>query len=105
MLLQSEASAVPAAARLHKVVLELCLPLHRAETDDLRGKRRGSRLVVAFEVDLAEVCGLDYVWRLCEDGRLVVEARRVVKREFRTACPWSQFRRSGLECKGLWCCK
>ncbi len=43
------------------------------------------RLVVAFEVDLAEVCGLDYVWRLCEDGRLVLEARQVVKREFLTA--------------------
>ncbi len=45
---------------------------------------RGHRLVLAFEVDLSEVCGLDYVWRLCEDGRLVVEARLVVKREFLT---------------------
>ena len=42
------------------------------------------RLVLAFEVELSEVCGLDYMWRLCEDGRLVVEARLVVKREFVT---------------------
>lgn len=45
---------------------------------------RNRRLVLAFEVELSEVCGLDYIWRLCEDGRLVLEARLVVKREFVT---------------------
>ncbi|KAK9825452.1 hypothetical protein WJX81_002181 [Elliptochloris bilobata] len=46
--------------------------------------RDHNRLVLAFEVELSEVCGLDYAWRLCEDGRLVVEARQVAKREFLT---------------------
>lgn len=52
----------------------------RAHADSVCNRR----MVLAFEVELSEVCGLDYIWRLCEDGRLVLEARLVVKREFVT---------------------
>ena len=59
----------------------------RARADSVRNRR----LVLAFEVELSKVCGLDYMWRLCEDGRLVLEAQLVVKREFVTVGPhaWS----------------
>lgn len=38
--------------------------------------------VVAFEVDWSSIVGLDYSYPLCQDGRLVLEAAQVSKREF-----------------------
>ena len=40
--------------------------------------------VVAFEVEWSAIVGVDYVNPLCQDGRLVLEARSVCKREFHT---------------------
>lgn len=48
-----------------------------------RGKESG--YVVAFEVEWASICGLDYSNPLCQDGRLVIEATHIVKREFQKA--------------------
>jgi hypothetical protein len=47
-----------------------------------RGQEGG--YVIAFEVEWANVCGIDYSNPLCQDGRVVVEAKHVVKREFPT---------------------
>lgn len=41
-----------------------------------------SDCVVAFEVEYDAVVGLDYSNPLCQDGRLVIEAGKVIKREF-----------------------
>ena len=43
---------------------------------------RESGYVLAFEVEWASICGLDYSNPLCQDGRLVIEATHIVKREF-----------------------
>jgi hypothetical protein len=45
---------------------------------------RESGYVIAFEVEWAHVCGLDYSNPLCQDGRVVVEATHVIKREFQS---------------------
>ena len=50
-----------------------------------RGAENG--YVIAFEVEWGHICGLDYSNPLCQDGRLVVEATHVIKREFQTVCP------------------
>lgn len=38
--------------------------------------------VVAIEIDWKDVCGLNYHNPLCMDGRLVIEAARLTKRQF-----------------------
>lgn len=53
------------------------LPFHHS-----RGQESG--YVLAFEVELQHVCGLDYSNPLILDGRMVIEAKHVVKREFLT---------------------
>ena len=40
--------------------------------------------MLAFEVELHSICGLDYSNPLILDGRMVIEANHVVKREFLT---------------------
>ena len=50
-----------------------------------RGQESG--YVLAFEVELHNICGLDYSNPLILDGRMVIEARHVVKREFLTVRP------------------
>ena len=47
-----------------------------------RGQESG--YVLAFEVELHSICGLDYSNPLILDGRMVIEANHVVKREFLT---------------------
>ena len=47
-----------------------------------RGQESG--YVLAFEVELRSICGLDYSNPLILDGRMVIEANHVVKREFLT---------------------
>ena len=44
-----------------------------------RGQESG--YVLAFEVELHSICGLDYSNPLILDGRMVIEANHVVKRE------------------------
>lgn len=39
-------------------------------------------IVMAFEVEWTSITGLDYNNPLCQDGRLVIEAHKVIKREF-----------------------
>jgi hypothetical protein len=38
--------------------------------------------VLSFEVEWRNVVGLDYINPLCQDGRVVLEAHNVIKREF-----------------------
>lgn len=45
---------------------------------------RDSGFVLAFEVEWSSICGMDYSNPLCQDGRVVVEAKQVIKREFQT---------------------
>ena len=45
---------------------------------------RDSGFVLAFEVEWSSICGMDYSNPLCQDGRVVVEAKQVTKREFQT---------------------
>lgn len=40
--------------------------------------------VIAFEIEWGNICGMDYSNPLCQDGRMVLEAMHVVKREFLT---------------------
>ena len=52
-------------------------PFHHSRGED-------SGYVLAFEVELQSICGMDYSNPLILDGRLVLEAKYVVKREFLT---------------------
>ena len=54
-------------------------PFHHSRGHD-------SGFVLAFEVEWGSICGLDYSNPLCQDGRVVVEAKHVTKREFQTVC-------------------
>ena len=47
----------------------------------------GGASVVAFEVHWDDIGGLDYCNPLCEDGRIVFEARHVLRFVFRTVVP------------------
>lgn len=47
-----------------------------------RGRESG--YVIAFEVEWGHMSGLDYSNPLCQDGRVVVEATHVIKREFQS---------------------
>ena len=50
-----------------------------------KSSRAGQKAcVVAFEVDWSNIVGLDYQNQLCMDGRIVIEAKHTVKREFHT---------------------
>lgn len=46
--------------------------------------RQGKVSVIAFEVEWQQVVGLDYVNPLCQDGRVVLEAHNIIKREFKS---------------------
>lgn len=52
-------------------------PFHHSRGED-------SGYVLAFEVELQSICGMDYSNPLILDGRMVLEAKHVVKREFLT---------------------
>lgn len=52
-------------------------PFHHSRGED-------SGYVLAFEVELQSICGMDYSNPLILDGRVVLEAKHVVKREFLT---------------------
>ena len=47
------------------------------------------RYTVAFEVPWQSVVGMDYMNQLCMDGQVVFEAHHVVKRVFRSVCPFN----------------
>ena len=46
--------------------------------------RAGDYLVVAFEIRWEDVCGFNYHNPLCNDGRVVIEAASLTKRQFLT---------------------
>lgn len=46
--------------------------------------RAGNYLVVGFEINWEDVCGLNYHNPLCQPGRVVIEAAHVTKRQFLT---------------------
>lgn len=48
-------------------------------------------MVVAFEIKWEDICGLNYHNPLCIDGRVVMEAAKLTKRQFLTVsmCPLS----------------
>ena len=50
----------------------------------LAGRQARPGSVLAFEVQWQYIVGMDYTNPLCLDGRLVLEAHQVVKREFST---------------------
>ena len=46
--------------------------------------KAGAYMVVAFEIKWDDVCGLNYHNPLCLDGRVVMEAAKLTKRQFLT---------------------
>lgn len=40
--------------------------------------------LLAFELEWADIVGIDYRWQLVQDARLVLEAKTIVKRVFQT---------------------
>lgn len=44
----------------------------------------GPYTVSAFEISWQDVCGFDYFNPLCSDGRVVIEASKLTKRQFLT---------------------
>ncbi|CAL5219001.1 g756 [Coccomyxa viridis] len=65
-----------------------------------RGQESG--YVLAFEVELHSICGLDYSNPLILDGRMVIEANHVVKREFLTMKDAKDFYRPAGVPAGAW---
>ncbi|KAK9820431.1 hypothetical protein WJX72_010299 [[Myrmecia] bisecta] len=66
--------------RLQKVLRQISA----SSRSPFNSSNRQSNYVVAFEVEWGEIVGLDYLNRLCEDGRVALEAQQTVKREFQT---------------------
>jgi hypothetical protein len=69
-------------------------PFHHSRGED-------SGYVLAFEVDLQSICGMDYSNPLILDGRMVLEANHVVKREFLTV--WHPSAPPALSCLRVPC--
>lgn len=46
--------------------------------------KAGAYMVVAFEIKWEDICGFNYHNPLCIDGRVVMEAAKLTKRQFLT---------------------
>lgn len=49
-------------------------------------------MAVGFEIKWEDVCGFNYHNPLCNDGRIVIEAAKLTKRQFltvRCTLPWT----------------